>query len=106
MGLISNKIFGKEHRRQKREPLCVLVEDAGRIQEYFDKSFDISNHGIFIQTEHPRQKGTLLKLRFALPGRPPLTVKGRVAHVKKKGMGIEFTQMDPVVEKIIADFIA
>ena len=117
MGLIRTKLLGIESRRKNRTPICVLVEEPGRNQEYFDKSIDLSEEGMFVQTETPHQKGEEVTLRFALPGCPVITATGKVARVKDTskvfsfsseaptGMGISFTKRDPESRKILAKFV-
>lgn len=116
MGFLRNKILKINSRRKDRTSICVLVEEPGKNQEYFDKTVDLSENGIFIETEEPRRRGEQVTLSFALPGTQPITVTGRVAHVVKgrgrltparqpNGMGIEFTQVDSRSRKLIQDFV-
>ena len=113
MGLLKNKILGIDARKKERAPICVLVEQPGQAQEYFDKSIDVSENGIFVETESPKAKGTEVTVRFALPGSPVITANGRVARVKKKsllapsttaGMGIEFLELDEQTRSVLRKF--
>jgi uncharacterized protein (TIGR02266 family) len=115
MGLVRNKILGIEDREKERTPICVLVEEPGKEQDFFDKTLDLSEDGIFVVTENPKPKGQEITLRFALPGSTPFTVGGKVARVTKKGklfgvkthsgMGIRFTSIDSQCRKLIKQFV-
>lgn len=115
MGILKNKILGIDSRKKKRTTVCVLVEDTEKKQEYFDKTADISEEGVFVKTDQPKDRGKNITLRFALPGQMPMIVQGQVARVTKKwrlipgretsGMGIRFLQLAPEERKIIQEFI-
>ena len=114
MKILKKKKNLTNNRKKNRFSVCVLVEEPGKKQEFFDKSLNISESGIFIETDNPKEKGQDLTLRFALPGTQVITVTGKVSRVKKKnrilpsksppGMGIEFTVLDPKTRKVLKEF--
>src|SRR5262245_36460847 len=116
MGFLMNKILGVDSRRKDRTPICVLVEQPGFKQDYLDKTLDISESGMFIETDTPMELGEEVIFKFALPGRPPITVRGRVKRVNKRngflspqkpeGMGIEFTTLDSLSTSILREFVS
>ena len=93
---------GADRRRSVRVPLNLLVQfryDASDelICEY---ALDISEGGIFIKSDEPKEAGSMLYLQFVLKnGVRLIEGLGRVAHVSRfgsdiRGMGIQFVNLD------------
>ena len=103
------------HRHDVRIPLALEVEyrTAGAFLVAY--SVNLSKGGIFLETDNPMPMGTVLNLRFSVPGGSPLEVTGLVAWVrslpepgKPAGMGIEFENLDgkhgELLDAIVACF--
>jgi uncharacterized protein (TIGR02266 family) len=103
------------HRHDVRIPLALEVEyrTAGAFLVAY--SVNLSKGGIFLETETPMPMGTVLNLRFSVPGGSTLEVTGRVTWVrldpepgKPAGMGIEFENLDgrhgEIIDGIVAGF--
>jgi type IV pilus assembly protein PilZ len=102
-------------RQHVRIPLALEVEyrTAGAFLVAY--SVNLSKGGIYLETDNPMPMGTVLNLRFSVPGGDPLEVTGVVAWVrgvpepgKPAGMGIEFENLDgrhgEVIDGIVAAF--
>ena len=99
-----------ERRRSQRVPIQVWVEQWTDRELYHQLSANLSRGGIFLDRTVPLPEGTLVNLRFHLPGREsPLEVRGRIAFPKSDddspGMGVEFVQLDAEVAQIIDAFL-
>ena len=90
-------------RRFRRRTLRVLVDCVAPDAILCDYATTLGAGGLFLETEHPLASGTLLELRFRLPGgRRLYRLEGRVAWrqepasrgaARAPGVGIEF--VDP-----------
>lgn len=75
---------------------------------------DISEGGVLIRTLNPDAKGSRVLLSLYLPGGQPRHVGGTVvwsrphdpAEPGKAGMGIQFTDIEPDAQQMIASFVA
>jgi type IV pilus assembly protein PilZ len=98
-----------EQRRNLRVPIQLKVDiDTPNENYLFESSTNISQNGIFIQTEKPLDPGSQLSLRFALPDESVIRTRGEVIWVnhdddEEPGMGIKFIGLDEDErEKILA----
>ncbi len=99
MNMISH---GSDRRTSVRVPLNLLVQyryDASDVL-HCEYALDISEGGIFIRTDDPRESGSMVYLQFVLKnGIRLIEGLGRVAHVSKfgsrlRGMGVQFVNLD------------
>ncbi|MCG8590890.1 MAG: PilZ domain-containing protein [Proteobacteria bacterium] len=89
---------GQDTRRFRRRTVRIMVDyfsDAGVCCDY---ATTLGAGGLFIQTESPLPAGSLLKMRFRLPGGEEVhEIAGRVVWSndspghRAPGMGIQFT---------------
>jgi uncharacterized protein (TIGR02266 family) len=70
-------------------------------------AMDVSSGGLAIRTKNPPARGTVVKVKFVLPGsRRELDVDGVVCwSVPKAGMGVQFTKVKPSDRDLIGDFV-
>lgn len=77
---------------------------------YLQKSANLSRGGLFLDKAVPHPEGTLLNLRFTLPGdETPIECKGRIVCPRAGddfGMGLEFDELDADAVDRIASFLA
>lgn len=93
---------GANKRRNRRVDLNLLVQYRFDTFDDFMSEYaaDISEGGMFIETEEPRAVGDMIYLQFALrDGTRLIEGLGRVAWSsgagsRRPGMGIEFVNMD------------
>jgi uncharacterized protein (TIGR02266 family) len=101
---------GGERRESPRIPVEMWVEESTERELYFQRSANLSSGGIYLENTIPHPKGTLVNLQFTLPGDTvPVKVRGEIvnaAAADELGMGIKFVDVDPEVERRIADFVA
>ncbi len=109
-----------ERRRQPRHPTRIEVDYAADSTFLFAYITDISALGIFVQTQDPLTRGTLLTLRFAppssvLPGSSgpaePFELQGEVVWIaepggpREPGMGIQFEDLTADTRDRLLDLI-
>jgi len=93
-----------ERRRHPRVATTISVAYGMESNFLFSYMTNISEMGIFIQTEDPHQIGSPLQVRFEAPAEGPFDLEGVVAWVNplrphgenlNPGMGIRFTNLRP-----------
>ena len=110
--MVSKKI--QERRKHPRVMLRALVDYESTDTYLYDYSTDLSEGGIFIETEKSLPEGTALTLRFTLPNVDRVfEVKASVAWMNRgrskqlpPGMGVRFESMDEADRKAITDYIS
>lgn len=87
-------------RRYRRLTVRLLVDFVTSAGVHCDYATTLGAGGLFVETEQPLPPGSVLKMRFRLPGRELLhEIEGRVVWSqpadadarRAPGMGIEFT---------------
>ncbi len=107
-------------RKEQRRLICipVLLSTEGADNFKIDYTTDMSVGGFLIQTGSPLKKGTMLDIRFRLPGAIKLIeAKGEVvwSHQYKPGteptqdalpgMGIKFLNLDGQSKKYLISYV-
>ncbi len=107
-------------RKEQRRLICipVLISTEGADNFKIDYTTDMSVGGFLIQTGSPLKKGTMLDIRFRLPGAIKLIeTKGEVvwSHQYKPGteptqdalpgMGIRFLNLDEQSKKYLISYV-
>ncbi len=105
-----------DRRRYPRVPLSLLIQYRFDTLEDFlaEYSVDISEGGMFIRTEEPREEGSLIYLQFYLrDGAKLIEGLGKVVRVnppgrpgEAAGMGVEFVNFDEESMKLIQQIVA
>ena len=96
----------KERRAFIRKSCSIPVSYATYDRVYSNTIKNISQRGVFIETQRPLFVGEELTLSFSMPGfGKPLKVKGEIVQVSRSGIGVEFKNMSPYVEEMIAKLI-
>lgn len=106
----------KEKRLYPRHPIRTQVvfenEDSEGVLYFF--STDVSEGGLFINSDVPIKLGTQVFLRFSLtPNTKPIQATGEVVRVMREekksqgkvGIGIHFIYIHPLDRQLIHDFI-
>ncbi len=103
----------QEKRKATRVPLKLQVDCQFAGNFLFEYATDISQHGIFIQSEKPLAPGSEVTLQFTLPeGQQTIEVAGKVIWVNKKtessrnpGMGVQFTRINDIDKETITSLV-
>ena len=98
-----------DRRESPRIPVEMWVEESTERELYFQRSANLSVGGIFLENTIPHPKGTVVNLQFTLPGdTTPIKVRGEIVNAAASdelGMGIKFVDVEPDVERRIAEFV-
>ena len=90
-----------------------LVRNAGEVH-HTDPATNISRGGLFVNTAHPQEVGTALRLVVSLPdASQPIELHGKVVRVVpvvgpvgvSPGMAVEFTGTDPSQQERLEQFV-
>lgn len=102
----AEELLVKERRAFVRKSCSIPVSYATYDRVYSNIIKNISQKGVFIETKRPLFVGEELILSFSMPGfGKPLKVKGEIVQVSRSGIGVEFKNMSPYVEEMIATLI-
>jgi len=97
----------KERRAFIRKTCSIPISYATYDRVYYDTIKNISQKGVFIETQRPLFVGEELLLSFSMAGiDKPLRVNGEIVQVNRSGIGVEFKDMSPYVEEMLATLIS
>ncbi len=105
-----------EKRSSRRIPLTLKVDWKAEGTFLYENATNISEHGIFVETNEPMEPGTMIDLQFTLPdSKQKIQVLGEVAWANplrpaKKdnynpGMGIRFVNLKELDKETILSLI-
>lgn len=93
----SSRARARDKRSAPRIPIQLKVDIESTQDHYlFEYSSNLSQSGIFIQTEEPLEPGTLVNIQFSLPDQILIRTRGEVMWKSddeedpELGMGIKF----------------
>jgi len=98
----------KDERREfLRIPVTTRVKFKDGDREEILFTDDLSEGGLFLKSENPPFKGTVLDLEISIPNVDKLVVlKGEVAwRLEGKGCGVKFLRVTQAQKKMIKSFI-
>jgi Tfp pilus assembly protein PilZ len=103
----AEELLVKERRAFVRKSCSIPVSYATYDRVYSNTIKNISQKGLFIETQRPLFVGEELVMSFSMKGfGKPLKVKGEIVQVSRSGIGVEFKNMSPYVEEMIAKLIS
>ena len=99
-----------ERRQGNRVPVQIWVEEKTERELYFQRSANISTGGIYLENTIPHPVGTLVTLRFSLPGDAEkfevrAEVAAAIAGEEEFGMGLKFVELAPAVSERIKQYV-
>jgi Tfp pilus assembly protein PilZ len=95
-------LFAREKRINIRKSCNIPVNYATDYRVYTNHIKNISQSGLFIETQRPLIVGDEIIMAFRLDGfNKPLKIKGEIAHATRKGVGVEFRDISPYIEEMI-----
>ena len=99
-------LLTKERRAFIRKSCSIPVSYATYDRVYTNIIKNISQKGVFIETQRPLFVGEELILSFSMAGfGKPLKVKGEIVQVNRSGIGVEFKNTNPYIEEMLATLI-
>ena len=102
----AEELLVRERRAFIRKSCSIPVSYATYDRVYSNTIKNISQRGVFIETKRPLFVGEELVMSFTMKGfGKPLKVKGEIVQVSRSGIGVEFKNMSPYVEEMIAKLI-
>jgi Tfp pilus assembly protein PilZ len=102
----AEELLVKERRAFIRKSCSIPVSYATYDRVYSNTIKNISQKGVFIETKRPLFVGEELILSFTMPGfGKAFKVKGEIVQVSRSGIGVEFKNMSPYIEEMMASLI-
>ncbi len=101
---------GKDRREADRVPLELWMEEISGDDVYFRRSGNVSPGGVFFDRAIPHALGTVVTLKFALPGDKEMVVaRGEVVSTAGAsdglGMGVKFISVEGDGKKRIKSYL-
>ena len=95
------ELLSKEKRAPRKScKIPVKYQTFDRV--YSDRIMNISQSGVFIDTQRPIFVGEEILMDFQIEGvNKALRMEGKVVHTSSRGVGIEFKKVDPTVSQIL-----
>ncbi len=91
-----------DRRLNARVPLGVPVSYRSGQTIATAVTLNLGRGGLSVRTLNPLSLGVLVELKFRLPGKAEIEVRGRVVWSDSKvGMGVQFERMSPVDQRAI-----
>ncbi len=97
------KFVTVERREYDRALLKVTVSATGQSYSFSEFTYDVSEGGVFVETDHVLEAGEKVALEFSLPDEPaPVKAEGKCAHWvssskvpegRRAGVGFQFTDI-------------
>lgn len=106
----NNRRTGKERREETRVPLELWMEEISGDDVYFRRTGNVSIGGVYFDRAIPHSLGTVVTLKFALPGDKEMVVaRGQVVSAAGSndglGMGVKFISVEGDGKKRIKTYI-
>src|SRR5437867_1015089 len=101
---------GKDRREDSRVQLELWMEEVSGDDVYFRRTGNVGTGGVFFDRAIPHSLGTMVTLKFALPGDKEMVVaRGQVVSAAGGGdglgMGVRFINIEGDGEKRIRGYI-
>lgn len=96
-----------DRRESPRVTIELWVEESLEKELYFQRASNLSAGGLFLDGTLPHPPGTVVRLRFSLPGDPvPIETAGEIVNVPGgRGMGLHFVDLADADRARILRFI-
>jgi Tfp pilus assembly protein PilZ len=95
-----------ERRAYIRKSCSITVSYATYDHYYTDTITNISQKGIFIESQRPLFVGEEIAMSFSMEGfDKPVKIKGEIVQVNRIGIGVEFKDVSPYIEEMLATLI-
>lgn len=97
-----------DRRSSARLPIEMWVEDLTDGGIVHRRAGNLSRGGLYLDQTIPLPVGTVVKLRFEVPGDPePLTVSGQIVSVASQvlGMGVKFIGIPAETQKRLDAYV-
>jgi Tfp pilus assembly protein PilZ len=102
----AEELLIKERRAFVRKTCSIPVKYATYDRVYSNTIKNISQKGVFIETQRPLFVGEELVLWFSISGfGQPFKVRGEIVQVSRTGIGVEFKNMSPYVMEMLGALI-
>lgn len=99
-------LLTKERRAFIRKSCSIPVTYSTYDRVYTNTIKNISQKGVFIESQRPLFVGEELILSFSMDGfDKPLKINGEIVQVNRSGIGVEFKNMSPYVMEMLATLI-
>jgi hypothetical protein len=84
----------KEKRKHPREKIFTHIDCSGNKCAFTDFIQNISDSGLYIETQMPLFTDQELSMNFSPPGaKDPIKIIGKVVRVDSRGIGVQFDEL-------------
>jgi hypothetical protein len=99
-------LLSVERRAYIRKSCSITVSYVTYDRHYTDTIKNISQKGVFIESQRPLFVGEEIAMSFSIDGFDrPVKIKGEIVQVNRNGIGVEFKNVSPYIEEMLATLI-
>jgi len=96
-----------DRRRDRRVPVELWIEAEAGDELYFHRAANLSVGGAFFDKTIPQPVGTVVELRFMLPGAPgEIRCRGEIVSALDFAMGVKFLGLSDDDRKRVEEAVA
>ncbi len=101
--------MSSDRREAARVTLELWVEESMEREVYFQRASNLSIGGLFLEGTLPQEPGTVVRVRFTLPGATaPIEARAEIVHAPEsqgRGMGLRFVELSEADRAGIEAFV-
>ncbi len=99
----AEELLIKEKRADIRKACSIPINFSADNRVFSNHIENITRNGLFIATEKPLNVGDEIIMTFNLQGfDKPFKIRGRIARAVPAGVGVQFQNISPYVEEMLA----
>lgn len=99
-------LLAENRRESVRKEYDTEITYATHNRIYSDRIADISNSGLFIETNRSLDIGEQIMLSFNLHGYDrPFKIKGKIVRSNLQGIGVEFKGIKPYIAEMLSALV-
>ena len=96
------ELFVEDNRKSVRKACHITLNYATHNRIYLDHIKDISESGVFIETDRPLTVGEQITMSFNIQDSSrPFKLKGKIVRSNRLGVGVVFKDISPYIAQII-----
>ena len=99
-------LLSENKRESVRKEYNTEITYATQNRIYSDRIADISNSGLFIETNRSLDLGEQIMVSFNLLGYDrPFKIKGKIVRSNQQGIGVEFKEIKPYIAEMLSALV-
>lgn len=102
----AEELIYEDKRTAVRKVCEIPINFSTRNRIYVDNIKDISESGLYIETNKPLLVGDVIYMSFSMQGYDrPFKISGVIVHKNRMGVGVEFKEVRPYIEQMLSALV-